>query len=321
MLKTAVKPCLAAVAGAFLALAANTASAQADRPLRLVVITQAGGAADQAARLVGKQLSEVLGRTVLVENKPGAGGNIASQYVARSKADGDTLLVTSNNHTINPALYKSPGYTTDDLAPVVQIARGPSVVVIHPGVETRSIEALIEAAKKNPVSYGSIGVGSGAHVVAECLKAATGAKLEHIPYKGGAPAVADVVGGHIPVVFTTLASAGAHVRTERIQGLAVSSANRWPSVPEIPTLAEKGLGACTYETWLGIVAPKDTPPDVIARLNKDMSAIIKSDLVRTALAPQGYEPVGESVSHFAAMLAEDKKKTSKLIQEAGITAD
>jgi len=297
------------------------AHAQPGRPLHLVVITAPGGAADQTARLIGDQLGKVLDRPVLVENKPGAGGNIASQYVARAEPNGDTLLLTSNNHTINTALYRQPGYSTGDFVPVVQLARGPSVTVVPPDSKYKTIKQLIEDARSSPVSFGSIGVGSGAHIVAECLKATTGAQFEHIPYKGGAPAVADVVGGHVPVVFTTLASAGVYVHSGKLRGLSVSSEKRSETVPDVPTLEESGYGACTYATWLGIVGPKGMPADVVDRLNQAIARIVHMDKVKETILTLGYEPVGDTPDQFGEMLSADMEKTSKLIRQAGITAD
>ena len=302
-------------------LAGAPAHAQSGKPLHLIVITAAGGAADQTARLVGEQLGPALGRPVLVENKPGAGGNIASQFVARAQPDGDTLLVTSNNHTINTSLYSKPGYSTDDFVPVVQIARGPSVIVVHPESKFKTVAQFIDEAKGTPISYGSIGVGSGAHLVAECLKATTGAQLDHIPYKGGAPAVADAVGGHVPAVFTTLASAGVYVRASKLRGLSVSSAQRSGTLPDIPTLAESGYGDCTYDTWLGIVGPKGMPAEVVDKLNREISAILKSDKAREVIQTLGYEPVGEPAGKFGEMLRADADKTSRLIKQAGLTAE
>lgn len=292
-----------------------------DKPVRLIVITAPGGAADQVARLVGEKLTHIIGRPVIVENKPGAGGNIATQFVARSPADGNTFLITSNNHTINTTLYKNPGYALNDLIPVVELARGPNVVVVPPSSLQKDIEGLISAAKDKPLTYGSIGVGSGAHMVAECMRFTTGAKLEHVPYKGGAPAVADVVGGQIPAVFTTLASAGTFVRAGRLRALALSSPTRWSTMQDIPTLAERGYGACTYETWLGLMAPQGTPAAIVNAMNRDVALIIKSAEARDRLVPQGYAPVGESPQKFGEMINADLQKTASLIKKSGMSAD
>ena len=308
-------------AGCLASLHLAWAQPASDQPIRFIVITAPGGAADQFARLVGERLSTALGRTVLVENKPGAGGNIASQFVAKAAPNGNTFLITSNNHTVNPTLYAKPGYSFDELVPVVQIARGPSVLVVHPSSPFKTVKELVDSAKTKPLPYGSIGVGSGAHLVAECLKATTGAKLEHVPYKGGAPAVADVVGGQVPAVITTLASAGSFIKADRLRALAVSSNGRWALTPGIPTLGESGWGECTIETWIGIMAPKGTPANVITRVNAATAALLKTAEVKEKMMPTGYEPVGESVETFDAMLRTDFDKMRKLIKQAGISAE
>ncbi len=311
------------VAATLLASPLGTAVAQvpSDKPVRLIVAFAAGGAGDQVARMVSGKLTHIIGRPVLVENKPGAGGNIASQFVATAPPDGNTFLITSNNHTTNTVLYKNAGYTLNDLIPVVELMRGPIVVVVPSAGPQKDIEDLISTAKTTPLSYGSIGVGSSSHLLAECLKFNTGAKLEHVPYKGGAPAVADVVAGHIPVVFTTLASAGTFVRAGKLRALALSSPVRWSTFPDIPTLAERGFGACTYEAWLGLMAPQGTPAAIVSAMNRDVASIMKSVDARDRLAPQGYVPVGDSPQKFAEMINADLQKTSDLIKRSGMSAD
>ena len=319
-MNTSLKYALSLIAVAC-TLSAPLAQAQTDGAIQFIVITAPGGAADQFARMVGEKLSQALGRPVRVENKPGAGGNIASQFVAKAAADGNTFLITSNNHNVNVSLYAKPGYSVDDLVPVVQIARGPSVMVVHPTSPFKTVKELIESAKKTPLPYGSIGVGSGAHLVAECLKAATGAKLEHVPYKGGAPAVADVVGGQVPMVATTLASAGAFIKANRLNALAVSSTGRWALTPQIPTLGENGWPECSIETWIGMMAPKGTPAVVVNKINAEVQALLRSPEVKEKMVPTGYEPVGESAQQFSAMLKTELDRTTKLIKQAGITAE
>ncbi len=299
-------------------LGAAVAQVPSDKPVRLIVAFAVGGAGDQVARLVALKLAPIIGRPVLVENKPGAGGNIASQYVAKAPPDGNTFLITSNNHTINTVLFKNAGYTLNDLIPVVELARGPVVVVVPSAGPQKDIEDLISTAKTTPLPYGSIGIGSSAHLVAECLKLNTGAKLEHVPYKGGAPAVADVVAGQIPVVFTTLGSAGAFVQAGKLRALALSSPVRWSTMQDIPTLAERGFGACNYEAWLGLMAPKGTPAAIVSAMNRDVASLLKS---ADARVPQGYVPVGDSPQKFAEMINADQQKTSDLIKRSGMSAD
>jgi tripartite-type tricarboxylate transporter receptor subunit TctC len=298
---------------AFMLASAQT-STQNDT-IKLIVITAPGGAADQATRIVAEKLGPALNKNIIVENKPGAGGNIASKFVASAKPDGYTFLMTSNNHTINPFIYKDPGYSTlVDLLPVVQVARGPTVIAVHPQTPMNSMKELIAFSQTKPVSYGSIGVGSAAHLVGECLKPVTGAKFEHVPYKGGAPAVFDAVAGHIPLVMSSLASLGPYIKSGKLRALAVSSAERWPGYTEIPTLNELGMGECTYDIWLGIVAPKGTPASIINSMNSEISSLLKTKEMQEKILGMGYMPVGNTVKEFDDMVRSDINKTSKMIK-------
>ena len=257
-----LKLLLVAVA-AFIALSA-TAQAQVKdtRPVRIVVITSPGGSADLLARLLAEKLGSATGRTFIVDNKVGAGGNVASEFVARSAPDGNTLLLTANNHNINPAIYPKPPYDPErDFAPVVEIGRGASVIAVHPSVPVNSLPELIALAKNKPntLSYGSCGIGNPGHIQGELLKSLTNIDLVHIPYKGAGPAMADAVGGQIPIVFGSLASALPFMKTGKLKVLGVTSARRTPIAPEIPTSAEGGVTGYEYELWWGIFAPAGTP--------------------------------------------------------------
>ena len=290
--------------------------------ITFAIITATGGAADQSARIIAEKLGPALNKTILVENKPGAGGNIASRFVANAKPDGKTFLVTSNNHTINPFIYKDAGYNTlGDFLPVVQIARGPTVIAVHPQVPVTSMQELIAYSQSKPLSYGSIGVGSAAHLVGECLKPLTNAKFDHVPYKGGAPAVFDAVAGHIPLVMSSLASLGQYIKSGKLRALAVSTSERWPGFTEIPTLAELGMGDCTYDIWLGIVAPKGTPSSVITSMNTEITSLMKTKEVQEKILAMGYMPVGQTVKNFDDMVHQDIAKTSKLIKSIDIKVD
>jgi len=299
------------------------ANAQASSDtIKLIVITAAGGAADQAARIVAEKLAPTINKTVLVENKPGAGGNIASKFVASSKPDGLTFLMTSNNHTINPFIYKDAGYATlTDLLPVVQVARGPTVIAVNPQTPIQSMKELVASSQIRPVSYGSIGVGSAAHLVGECLKPVTGAKFEHVPYKGGAPAVFDAVAGHIPLVMSSLASLGPYIKSGKLRAIAVSSAERWPGYTDIPTLNELGMGECTYDIWLGIVAPKGTPASIVNSMNQEISGLLKTKEMQDKILGMGYMPVGNTVKEFTDMVNTDINKTSKMIKSMHVQVE
>ncbi|MDB5730055.1 MAG: h16 [Noviherbaspirillum sp.] len=290
------------------------------KPLRFIVITAAGGGADQTARVIAERLGPKIGRTIIVENRPGAGGNIASQYVAHAAPDGLTFLVTSNNHTINPVLYKNAGYDAHkDFVPVVQMARGPTVIAVHPSLPVQSMSDLVALSKSNkPLNYGSIGLGSAAHLVGECLKSVAGAGLEHITYKGGAPAVADAVAGHISLVMSSTASTSGFIRSGRLKPLAVSTAERWPSNPDVPTLAELGWSECNSEAWIGLLAPRGTPPAIVESMNREIAAVLKVPENSERIVGIGYLPGGAPASTFAEMLRKETAAVTKLIKDAGI---
>ena len=313
--------CLSLVLG-LICLPLNSSAQTNNDTIKLIVITAAGGAADQAARIVSEKLGPAINKNIVVENKPGAGGNIASKFVASSKPDGYTFLMTSNNHTINPFIYKDAGYSTMvDLLPVVQVARGPTVIAVNPQTPIHTMKELIASSQARPISYGSIGVGSAAHLVGECLKPVTGAKFEHVPYKGGAPAVFDAVAGHIPLVMSSLASLGPYIKSGKLRAIAVSSAERWPGYSDIPTLNELGMGECTYDIWLGIVAPKGTPTAIVQNMNREVSTLLKSKEMQEKVLGMGYMPVGNTVKEFEDMVQNDINKTSKMIKSMNVQVE
>jgi tripartite-type tricarboxylate transporter receptor subunit TctC len=230
--------------------------------------------------------------------------------------------MTSNNHTINPFIYKDAGYATlTDLLPVVQVARGPTVIAVNPQTPIQSMKELVASSQIRPVSYGSIGVGSAAHLVGECLKPVTGAKFEHVPYKGGAPAVFDAVAGHIPLVMSSLASLGPYIKSGKLRAIAVSSAERWPGYTDIPTLNELGMGECTYDIWLGIVAPKGTPASIVNSMNQEISGLLKTKEMQDKILGMGYMPVGNTVKEFTDMVNTDINKTSKMIKSMNVQVE
>lgn len=315
-----------ALFGLLAALACN-AMAQGTRDtrtLRIVVITSPGASADFAARLIAERLGPRLGRPVVVDNKTGAGGNLATEFVARSAPDGSTLLLTANNHNVNPALYAKTPYDPErDFAPVIQVAQGPSVLVAHPSVPVNTVQELLAElrARPNRLSYGSGGIGNPGHIQGELFKFMSGTSMVHVPYKGAAPAIADVVAGQIPLAFGSLVSALPHIRAGKLKPLALTSAARWAGTPEIPTLAESGVPGYAYDVWLGIMAPRATPAAVVTELNREIAAILADAEVREKIRSQGMEAVGRPVAEFEAMLREDLAKSVRLVREAGIKAE
>jgi tripartite-type tricarboxylate transporter receptor subunit TctC len=290
------------------------------KPIKFIVITAPGGGADQSARIVADQLSVKLNRTIIVENKPGAGGNIATQFVAQSIPDGLTFLVTSNNHTINPVLYKNPGYdAVNDFVPVVQMTRGPSVIAVHPDFPAQSLADLISISKnKSPIPFGSIGLGSAAHLVGECLNAVTGAKLEHVNYKGGAPAVADAVAGHIGLVISSTASTGQFIKSGKLRALGVSTTERWPSTPSVLTLQEMGYGECNSEAWIGLFAPKGTPQNIVEMMNKEILGVINSPVTTEKIISIGYLPGTGSPVFFGNLIKKEISQVTQLVRQSKI---
>ena len=289
--------------------------------MRIIVITSPGASADFTARLIAEKLAPRIGKPVIVENKPGAGGNLATEFVARAAPDGDTLLLTANNHNINPALYAQTPYDPEkDLVPVVLVAQGPGVLVAHPGTPINSIKELIAYATANPnkLSYASGGIGNPGHIQGELLKFMGNVALVHVPYKGAAPAIADVVAGQVPLGFGSLVSAMPHIKAGKLKAIALTSQSRWPGMPDIPTIAEAGVPGYVYEVWLGIFASRGTPAKIVDKLNKEISEVLLLPEVREKIHAQGMETNGKSVRNFEAMLREDLVKSIKLVKEAGI---
>jgi len=291
-------------------------------PLRIVVITPPGGQADTVARMLSEGLTQSLKRPVVVENKTGAGGNIATEYVANAAPDGTTVLLTSNNHTINPSLFGKIGYDyLNSFEPVTQLTRGPSVIAAYPGAKVSNIKELVELAKGGALSYGSTGIGSAGNLAFEMLNKAEGIKVVHVPYKGAGPAVSDALGGHVPVISVSLTSALPFIREGKLKALAVTTQERWPDAPEIPTLRESGCEECAYETYLAILAPKGTSKDYVRALNKHIASALKSPANLEKLASMGVQPVVSSVEEFTAMLNTDYKKAAAVIRETGMSVN
>jgi len=292
---------------------------EADKsPIKFIVITAAGGAADQIARLIATRYSAASGRIVVVENKVGAGGNIATEFVARSPPDGRTYLFTSNNQTINPFIYKNAGYSPDDLVPVIEVGSGPSVLAVHPTVPAHTVKDLVELSKKQKLAYSSTGLGSASNLACELIKSVSGLDMVHVPYKGGAEAISAVLGNQVPVIMTSLTSAGPHIKAGALRGLAVSTATRWPKNPDMPTIAEAGYPACTYEVWQGILAPKGTPVAIIEKMNADIAKFLSIPEIQEQLVNIGYKPVGKSSADFARLLSADRAKVGPLVKRAGL---
>ncbi len=295
------------------------------KPLRIVTGYAAGGGADIVARLLAEQISPKLGQSVLVENRTGAGTNIASQFVARAAPDGYTLLFTSNNHNLNAMIYAAPGYDpVKDLIPVILVSEGPSLLATHPGTPFKSLQDVVEAARARPraLSYGSSGVGTPVHMAMELFKLAAGIDITHVPYKGAGQSVVDAVGGHIPLVIGSIAAMKQHIDADKLRPLAVSTRNRSSSLPDVPTMAEIGFSDAVHTIWMGVVAPAGTPPDIVARLYREFAAALQLPAVSERLDKIGLPAAATSSSQdFEALLKADFATSQKLVAHLKLKAE
>ena len=302
------------------------ASAQTypDRPITLVVPYPAGGGNDVLGRLVAERMSKALGGTIIVENRGGAGGTIATRQVAKSAPDGYTILIATSSLAINPALYPSVGYDPiKDFAPIGLLASGANVVLVHPSVPANSIAELIALAKKDPgkLNFASTGSGSSVHLAAELFAAMAGVKINHVPYRGSGPALNDLLGGHVTMMFATLPSAIGIVKGGKVRALAVSSARRSAVFPELPTIAEAGLAGYAAELHYGLVAPAGTPRPIIDRLNAALRSALEDPTLRERLAREGAVPLPSTPEEYAADIAAEERMWGKIVRDAGVKGE
>jgi tripartite-type tricarboxylate transporter receptor subunit TctC len=313
-------------ATAALALTPGLARAQAypSRPVRLIVPYSAGGGADTTARLIAPKLQEALGQTIVVENKPGAGGMIGDEIVAKAAPDGHTLLIGAFAHAVNPSLFpKMPFRTPGDFAPVSLLVTVPELMVITPSHPAKTVAELVALAKAQPgkLSYASSGNGSAQHLAAELFKMRTGTDIQHVPYKGGALAVADVAAGHVPFYFGNMSAALPQARGGRVRPLAVTSAARSPAAPEVPTLAEAGVPDCEISEWNALIAPAGTPPAVIARLHLEIARIMRLEEIKAKFADLGADAIGSTPEELAAFLRAEMAKWAEVVKAANIKVE
>jgi tripartite-type tricarboxylate transporter receptor subunit TctC len=309
-------------------LAPLAASAQAgypDRPIRLVVPFAPGGVTDTSGRLVAEALGKRLGQQVVVENKPGASGNIGTQQVAGSPPDGYTLVLAfDGTMVINPHVFANvPFDTLKDFAPVGRIGDATLILVAYPGFAAKTVKDLIAVAKQDPkgVSYGTSGVGGTPHIAGELLAQRTGAKLVHVPYKGGGQAMADALGGNIPLVYTAVAGAVPYVKSGKLVPIAVSSRQRSPSLPDVPTFIESGVPDFEASSWVGILAPAKTPRPVVDRLNRELNALLASPEIVEKLAALGIVATPGTPEQFSEVMRSDLAKYGQVVKGAGIKVE
>ena len=330
--KNTLKYCLSVLAltgfMAALPMLVRAQNVYPSKPIRLVVPFPPGGVTDTSARLIAEHLSKRLGQQVIVDNRPGASGNIGTQQVAAAEPDGYTLLLGFDGTlVINPHVFdKVPFNTTRDFAPIGKIGDAILILVAHPGVSATNLKDVVALSKSQPagLSYGTSGTGGTPHIAGELLKLRTGANLVHIPYKGGGQAMTDVLGGNIPLVFTAVAGAQSHVKSGKLRAIAVSSAQRSKSLPDVPTFMESGLnGLSDFEinSWVGLLAPAKTPKPIIDRLNTELVYVLNDLDVRDKLNVMGISAAPDSSAKFSEDIKRDLARYGQIVKAAGIKAD
>ena len=318
------KKLISAVAVVVVACGVAQAQTYPSRPVTIVVPFSPGGATDIMARSLAERMATRLGQPVIVENKPGAGTVIASDYVARATPDGHTLLLAASSLGIAPALYRKVGYDPiKDFTPVTQVASVVHVLEVHPSVPAYNVAELVAWLKANPSkgSYGSVGAGTSTHLESELFKTMAGAPMEHVPYKGSAPALMDLVGGNINVMFDAYASSKPFIIDRKVRLLAVTTARRSKLLPDTPTVAESGLPGYEAMPWLGLVAPAGTPAPVVGKLYTTLQDILKEQAIQEKFASLGLEIIGNKPEEFAAFLKNDITKWNKVVKESGAKVD
>ncbi len=312
------------IAAAMLAIAAPlSAQNYPTKPIRFIVPFAPGGNTDVQARLIGNKLTSALGQQVIVDNRGGAGGTLGIDMAAKALPDGHTIALASfGNILVGPALYKSLPYDpAKDFAPVVLVSEPPGIIVVHPSVPVKNFREFIDHAKKNPnkLNYASAGNGTWNHLFAEQLKVVAGIQMAHVPYKGAGPAMNDVVGGHVPMMFAPFPSARAHLTANRLRGLAVTGAKRSLLFPDVPTASEAGLPGYTAASWFGILAPAGTPRPIVLRLNKEVNAAFQTPELKAAFAAEGIDPAGGTPEDIARSIRDGMAKWGKLVKDLGLT--
>jgi tripartite-type tricarboxylate transporter receptor subunit TctC len=311
--------------GAALPLSVAAAQAYPDKPIKLIVPGTAGGGMDVMARLIGNKVSSILGQPIVVENKPGAGGNIAVDYVAKSPADGYTILIGQIAHfAINPWLYsKLPFDPMKDLTPVVLLASAPNVMVVNTESPYKNLADVVKAAKadKDGMALATSGNGTISHMTGEMFQKTAGIKFTHVPYKGAAPALTDVMGGRVPLMLSSIPTALSQIRAGKIRPIAVTALQRSPTLPDVPTVQEQGYPGFDAATWYGFLVPAGTPDDVVAALNKASNEAIKSDDVKKSVLNEGGGVIGGTPGEFVKVIKADYEKWGEVVRASGAKLD
>lgn len=296
-----------------------------NKPVTIVIPFPPGGGTDTGGRIIAEQLSKRWGQPVVIENKGGAAGQIGADAVAKAKPDGYTLLLGNiGTQAINPSLYPKMSYDPDTaFAPISLVAELPLALMVNPSVPAKTANEFIALAKAKPgqLSYSSAGAGGAPHLAAEMFKDQTGTFILHVPYRGGGPAIADVIAGHVQISFMTVLEASGHIKAGKLRALAVTSEKRVPALAEVPTLAEQGLQGFNAISWLGLLAPAGTPPALIEKVSSDIRAILLDDAVKARFISLGGVPRSTTPSEFASLISDDKQRYAKIIRSRKISAE
>lgn len=323
-MKQLVRTLRAAVVGALAALPFVVA-AQAgypDKPVRFLVPYPPGGGTDVIARIVAPKFQQVLGQTIVIENRGGGGGSLGTDVVAKAPADGYTVLFTLSSHTINPAIFsKLPFDTAKDFEAVGTVASLPQILVAHPSFEANTVKELIEVAKKKPLQFASVGNGSPSHLAGELFNLRTGVKIGHIPYRGGGPAMTDVIGGQVPLLWVSIPAAAGFVKNGQVKALAVSTVKRSAAFPNVPTVQESGVPDFEVDSWYAMFVPAKTPKPAIEKLNKALNTVLADAEVKEKLLQQGAEAVGGTPDALQRTVQAELGKWAKLVKDANIKAE
>ena len=299
-------------------------SAYPDKPIRFVVPYPPGGGTDVIARIVQDRLRAALGQSIVIENRGGAGGSIGTEVVARSAPDGYTVLFTLSSHTINPAIFSKLTFdTVRDFEPVGTVCSLPQILVANPQFPANTVQQLIAMAKDKPgsLAFASVGNGSPGHLAGEMMKIRTGTQLTHIPYRGGGPAVTDVVSGQVPLLWVSIPAAAQFVKQKQLKALAVSTLKRSAAFPDVPTMQESGISDFEVDSWYAMFVPAKTPRAIVDRLNSALNTVLKEPEIREKLLAQGSEAVGGTPEQLGAVVNAELPKWAKLVKDAGIKAD
>ena len=310
---------------AVLAVAAGLAQSQQypTKPVRIIAPFAPGGGTDFIARLIAQKLTERLGHQVIVENKPGAGGNLGAEFAVKSAPDRYTLLLVAGSYTVNPSLYKLSFDPVNDITPVIQLSQGPFVVAVHPSVPANNLKELIELSRRQPdkLSYASAGSGSITHLASELFLDMAKIKIVHIPYKGTGPALNDTIAGSTQLIFGSVSTTLQFIKSGRLRGLAVTTPRRISALPDLPTVAEAGVPGYEVVLWHGLVAPKGVPRPIVDRLNREANEVLKAKDMGDLLATDGVAPAGGTPEQFRAVIKADIGRWRGVVKQANIKVD